>query len=342
MMARQPAFELADQRIPAGSQRGIKLPAARLYNDTPMDLHVEVLHGQKAGPTLLVCAAIHGDELNGIDICRRLIKKVNPKRLNGTLMVVPIVNVFGFIQQTRYLPDRRDLNRCFPGSQRGALGSRLAHLFYSQLLQRATHLIDLHTGAIHRSNLPQIRTDIQDPQALQMAEEFHAPVILHAKERDGSLRACASELGVHSILYEAGEALRFDETSIRTGLNGILNVMKSLGMSNRRGSRKKFEPMVANSSQWVRNEMDGLIVSKVRLGDLVSKNQILAYSTNPHGDSEVPIRSPLDGIIIGMSNIPIANEGEALFHVAKFESELIDQAGEIVDAFIEDFEPRVL
>ncbi|GGO71613.1 succinylglutamate desuccinylase/aspartoacylase family protein [Bowmanella pacifica] len=341
-MARQAAFELAEQRIPAGTQRAIKLPAARLYNDTPMDLHVEVLHGVKPGPTLLVCAAIHGDELNGIDICRRLIKKVNPKRLSGTLMVVPIVNVFGFIQQTRYLPDRRDLNRCFPGSQRGALGSRLAHLFYSQLLQRATHLIDLHTGAIHRSNLPQVRTDIQDPVALEMAEEFHAPLILHAKERDGSLRSCASDLGVHSILYEAGEALRFDEASIRTGLNGILNVMKYLGMSIRRGSRRKFEPMVGNSSQWVRNEMDGLIISKVRLGELVSKNQVLAYSTNPYGDNEVAIRSPHDGVIIGMSNIPIANEGEALFHVAKFDPALIDQAGEIVDAFIEDFEPRVL
>ncbi|GAB3014071.1 succinylglutamate desuccinylase/aspartoacylase family protein [Bowmanella dokdonensis] len=338
----QAAFEIADQRVPAGSQRSIKLPAARLYTDTPIELHVEVFHGVKPGPTLLVCAALHGDELNGIDICRRLIKKINPKRLNGTLMVVPIVNVLGFIQQTRYLPDRRDLNRCFPGSQRGTLGGRLAYLFYSQLLQRATHLIDLHTGAINRSNLPQVRTDIRDGDALQMAEAFLAPVILHAKERDGSLRSTATDLGVHSILYEAGEALRFDEASIRTGLNGILNVMKLLGMAQRRGSRRKYDPVVANSSQWVRNELDGLIISRVRLGDRVTKGQILAYSASPHGDNEEPIRSPFDGIVIGMSNIPIANEGEALFHLAKFDRDRMDEAGEIVDAFIEDFEPRVL
>lgn len=341
-MPRRAAFEIADHRVAAGSQVSIKLPATRLYTDTPMDLHVEVFHGVREGPVLLVCAAIHGDELNGIEICRRLIKRLNPKRLHGTVIVVPIVNVFGFIQQTRYLPDRRDLNRCFPGSQRGALGSRLAHLFYDQLLSRATHLIDLHTGAIHRSNLPQIRTDIKDPIAKQMAEEFLTPVILHAKERDGSLRSCATELGVHCLLYEAGEALRFDEASIRTGLNGILNVMKYLGMGQRRGSRRKFEPMIANSSQWVRNEVDGLIVSRVRLGEMVSKNQILAYSASPHGDMEEAIRSPIDGVVIGMSNIPIANEGEALFHIAKFTPDLIDQAGEIFDAFTEDFEPRVL
>lgn len=342
MARRREAFEIADQKVAAGTAKSIKLPAARLYTDTPMDLHVEVFHGLKDGPTLLVCAALHGDELNGIDICRRLIKKINPKRLTGTLLVVPIVNMFGFIQQTRYLPDRRDLNRCFPGSQRGALGSRLANLFYTTLMQRATHIIDLHTGAIHRGNLPQVRTDVQDQVALKMAEEFHAPVILHAKEREGSLRSAASELGIPSILYEAGEALRFDEASIRTGLNGILNVMKYLGMVPKRGSRKKFEPMVANSSQWVRNEFDGLVIHKVRLGDLVTKNQILAYSASPHGDMEAPIRAPFDGIVIGMSHIPIANEGEALFHIAKFDPELIDQAGEIVDAFIEDFEPRVL
>ncbi|WP_416306466.1 succinylglutamate desuccinylase/aspartoacylase family protein [Neptunicella sp. SCSIO 80796] len=341
-MTRRASFELAEKIIPAGKQVSVKIPAVRLYTDTPMDLHVEVFHGVKDGPVMLVCAAVHGDELNGVDICRRLIKKLNPKRLHGTVMVVPIVNVFGFIQQTRYLPDRRDLNRCFPGSDQGTLGSRLAHLFHSQLMCKASHIIDLHTGAIHRSNMPQIRANIKDPVALKMAEAFHVPIILHAKELDGSVRAAASKLGSSAIIYEAGEALRFDQTAIKAGLNGVLNVMKEFGMVQRRGSRVKFEPLVANSSQWVRNENDGVIINRIQLGARVSKGQILGYSASPHGEMEQPIRSPVDGMVIGLSNIPVANEGEALFHIAKISTEQISEAGEIVDSFIEDFDSRVL
>ncbi|MBC3765958.1 succinylglutamate desuccinylase/aspartoacylase family protein [Neptunicella marina] len=342
-MARKRApFELAETVIPAGRQVSVKIPAVRLYTDTPMDLHVEVFHGVKDGPTLLVCAAVHGDELNGIDICRRLIKKLNPKRLHGTVMIVPIVNVFGFIQQTRYLPDRRDLNRCFPGSDQGTVGSRLAYLFSSMLMCRASHIIDLHTGAIHRSNMPQIRANIKDPAALAMAEAFHVPIILHAKELDGSVRATASKLGASAIIYEAGEALRFDQAAIKAGLNGVLNVMKELGMVQRRGSRVKFEPLIANHSQWVRNEYDGVIINRIQLGSRVNKGQIIGYSASPHGDTEHPIRSPIDGVVIGISNIPVANEGEALFHIAKISTEQITEAGEIVDSFIEDFDTRVL
>ncbi|WP_438864418.1 succinylglutamate desuccinylase/aspartoacylase family protein [Neptunicella sp.] len=341
-MPRRPAFELADKIIPAGKQVSVKIPSVRLYTDTPIDLHVEVFHGIKEGPTMLVCAAVHGDELNGVDICRRLIKKLNPKRLHGTVMIVPIVNVFGFIQQTRYLPDRRDLNRCFPGSEQGTLGSRLAHLFSSQLMSRASHIIDLHTGAIHRSNMPQIRANVKDPVALKMAEAFHVPIILHAKELDGSLRAQASKLGCSAIIYEAGEALRFDQTAIKAGLNGVLNVMKELGIVQRRGSRVKFDPIVTNHSQWIRNENDGVIISRIRLGERVKKGQILGYSASPHGEMEQAIRSPIDGMVIGISNIPVANQGEALFHIARISTDQISEAGDIVDSFIEDFDSRVL
>ncbi|MFC7002770.1 succinylglutamate desuccinylase/aspartoacylase family protein [Pseudobowmanella zhangzhouensis] len=339
-MARRAPFVLADVSVPVSTQKSVKIPAVRLYTDTPMDLHVEVFHGTKDGPVLLICAAVHGDELNGIDICRRLIKKLNPKRLEGTVMIVPIVNVFGFIHQTRYLPDRRDLNRCFPGSERGALGSRLAWLVYTELMTKATHIIDLHTGAIHRTNLPQIRCNITDPVALKMAEAFNVPVILHAKEREGTLRAEANALGISVIVYEAGEALRLESRPIKAGLLGVLNVMKELGMVQRRGIRTSFKPLMANNSQWVRNENDGLITNKVKLGSQVHKGDILGYSCSPHGDMEQPIRSPIEGLVIGMSKIPIANEGEALFHIAKFSDEDILEAGDIIDAFIEDYSKR--
>ena len=335
-------FELAGQSIEAGSHQHITLPAVRLYNDAPLDLRIDVFHGTKPGPVLLVSAAIHGDELNGIEICRRLINETDAHNLAGTLVVVPIVNLFGFIQQSRYLPDRRDLNRCFPGSERGALGSRMAFLFSEELVKKSTHIIDLHTGAIHRSNLPQIRADVDNDKSLEMAKSFSTPVILHSKERDGSLRALATELGIPLILYEAGEALRFDEASISAGVIGVQNVMKHLKMLKGRRKGRRITPVISHRSTWVRSERDGLILRKVELGQTIQKGQILALSVNPHGGADDPIESPVRGIIIGCSNIPVANEGEALFNVAQFDKDVISDATESVDSFTEVYENKPL
>lgn len=336
MAKKREAFTLGEVSVRAGTQASVKLPAARLYNDTPMELHVEVFHGSKPGPTLLVCAAIHGDELNGIEICRRLLGKINPKALSGTVMVVPIVNVFGFIQQSRYLPDRRDLNRCFPGFSKGALASRLAYLVSKQLIDRATHIIDLHTGAIHRDNLPQIRCDTDDEVMLGMAEAFNAPVIMTSKTRSGSLRGYANSKGIPCILYEAGEALRFSEMSIKSGLNGVLNVMRYLEMIKSR-IRKKGVSVNASRSYWVRSEADGLINIKLKLGERVNKGNILAYIVNPHGGETVALRAPTDGIIIGNSNIPVTNEGEALFHIAQFAGDEIEIVNDSLDDFMSEY-----
>lgn len=335
------AFELHDHSVAPGSRASIHLPAARLYNDTPMDLHVEVLHGIKKGPVVLVCAAIHGDELNGIEICRRVAAQIDPTSLHGTLMLVPVVNMFGFIQQSRYLPDRRDLNRCFPGSERGALGSRLAYLFNTQLVKRATHIIDLHTGAIHRSNLPQIRVNMDNPVACDMAEAFNCPVILNAKDRDGSLRALAAELNIPLILYEAGEALRFDLTAIEAGVNGVTNVLKMLKMLKGRRTRKKVKPVWAQRSLWVRSDSDGLVIKLAELGQTVSHGQIIAHITPPHGGYVSAVKASVAGIIIGVSNIPVSNEGEALFHIACFDTNAGALATEMVDTFVEAYPNQV-
>ncbi len=337
---KRPSFILAGQKIAPGSRHSIKVPAARLYNDTPMDLHAEVFHGVKPGPTLLVCAAIHGDELNGIEICRRLMGVIDPLELSGTVIIVPVVNVFGFIQQSRYLPDRRDLNRSFPGSERGTLGGRLAFLFNETLVQSATHIIDLHTGAIHRENLPQIRVDTDSPEALEMAHAFGSPVILHSKERDGSLRALATDLGIPLILYEAGEALRFNYAAIKSGVIGVQNVMKSLKMLKGRRTRRNLKSVVALRSGWIRNEYDGLVIPKVELGQSINKGQVIAQTVNPQGEELHPIKSPYHGIVIGISKIPVANEGEALFNVAQFDGEGIEEASENVDLFSEYYERK--
>lgn len=331
------AFQLQEHKVAPGSRASIHLPAARLYNDAPMDLHVEVLHGVKKGPVVLVCAAIHGDELNGIEICRRVAGQVDPTKLHGTLMLVPVVNMFGFIQQSRYLPDRRDLNRCFPGSERGALGSRLAYLFNTVLVQRATHIMDLHTGAIHRGNLPQIRVNMDNSVACEMAEAFNCPVIMNAKDRDGSLRALAAELNIPLILYEAGEALRFDFTAIEAGVNGVTNVLKMLKMQKGRRTRKKVKPVWAQRSLWVRSDSDGLVIKLAELGQTVSRGQVIAHIAPPHGGHVSDVKASVTGIVIGASNIPVTNEGEALFHIACFDADEAPLATEMVDTFVEAY-----
>ncbi|MDH3343556.1 MAG: succinylglutamate desuccinylase/aspartoacylase family protein, partial [Gammaproteobacteria bacterium] len=200
--------------IAPGTRKTIDLPTGRLYTHTPMSVPVHVVSGKHAGPRLFVSAAIHGDEINGVEIIRRLLKLPALKRLHGTIIAVPIVNVHGLINHSRYLPDRRDLNRSFPGTEKGSLAARLAYLFMKEIVAKSTHGIDLHTGALHRNNLPQIRANMDDEETERLALAFNAPVIISSNLRDGSLRESAADYGIPMLLYEAGEALRFDEVSI--------------------------------------------------------------------------------------------------------------------------------
>jgi predicted deacylase len=223
-------FEIGGVSVAAGERATIDLPISVLFDHTPMTLTVRVVHGREPGPVLLVCAAVHGDEINGVEVIRRLLRMTNLSKLKGTLVAVPVVNTFGFLNQTRYLPDRRDLNRSFPGSPKGSLTSQLAHLFNTEVVAKCTHGIDLHTGAIHRTNFPQIRAVMTDPDVRSMAQAFGVPLLLNAKIRPGSLRGVGGDYGIPFLVYEAGEALRYDGTSIRAGFRGVVNVMRYLDM----------------------------------------------------------------------------------------------------------------
>jgi hypothetical protein len=223
-------LKIAGKKIAEGQRRSLNIPVARLYTHTEMTMPVHVLRGKKDGPCLFVCAAIHGDEIIGVEIIRRLLKLKILQRLRGTLIAVPVVNVYGFINHTRYLPDRRDLNRFFPGSTKGSLTSRLANIFMEEIVANSTHGIDLHAGSHHRINLPHIRACLDNPETEKLAAAFGSPVILNSNLRDGSLRQAGVEAGIPMLLYEAGEALRFDEFGIRVGVKGVLAVMRSLGM----------------------------------------------------------------------------------------------------------------
>jgi predicted deacylase len=313
---------IGGEEILPGERRQLALTVAKLYEFTDMKIPVEVVRGIEPGPTLFVSAAIHGDEINGVDIVRRLLKHRALKTIAGTLIAIPIVNVFGFNDKSRYLPDRRDLNRSFPGAEHGSLASQIAYMFRTEIAAQATHGIDLHTGAIHRRNLPQIRADLSFKANHELALAFGAPVVLDASPRDGSLREMVDEKKIPMLLYEAGTALRFDHRAALLGVEGILNVMRAIGMLPKPKIKSAIaRPYIAKSSHWVRAPISGIFITRKKLGERVLKGDKLGFITNPFGDYEYAILSPHDGLIIGNSILPLANEGDGLYHIAAFDAD---------------------
>lgn len=308
-------IELCGRVIPAGTRATLDLPLPALYTHTQVSMPVRVLCGREAGPRLLVSAALHGDEINGVEIIRRLLALPLLRRLRGVLIAVPVINVYGLISHSRYLPDRRDLNRSFPGSETGSLTARLAHLFLHELLAHAGYLIDLHTGALHRANLPQIRADLTLPGTLELAQAFGTPVILDSPAPAGTLRQAAAARGITAILYEGGEALRFDELAIRAGVRGVVAALRQLGMLP--GSLPLTRPVIARASGWVRAPQSGIMRTVKPLGARVAENEELAWISDPFGENESVARARYAGLIIGRTHLPLVNEGEALFHIAQ-------------------------
>lgn len=311
-------IRIAGQDIEPGKRYQLDIAGIRLHTDTDIAIPVTVIRAKREGPTVFVSAAIHGDELNGIEIIRRLLQQKALRLTMGTLILVPMVNIYGVLNQSRYMPDRRDLNRCFPGSAKGSLAGRLAHTFMTEVVQHCDYGIDLHTGAIHRSNLPQVRADLDDTETRELAQAFGVPVLLNSNLRDGSLRQSAVENGTKILLYEAGQALRFDEFSIRAGVKGIMNVLGHIGLIKRKPVKKRVDYFIANNSVWCRANESGIVSNLKALGDSVHKHEPLATIGGPFGETFDTVKAPKAGIIIGKQNIPLAQEGDALFHIAYF------------------------
>ena len=336
-MVSNSAFSIGGEEIKPGQRANINLPVADLYTSTSLSMPVRVVCGRRQGPVLFVSAAIHGDELNGVEIIRRLLRLKILRSVRGTLVAVPIVNVHGFLNQSRYLPDRRDLNRSFPGSAKGSIAARLANTFFTEIVSKADFGIDLHTGAINRSNLPQIRGNLDDEKTLELANAFGVPMIINANIRDNSLRSCVVDSGVPVLIYEAGEALRFDEISIRAGLRGILNVMRLIGMlPAKRATKRQVKPVLARTTSWVRAPASGIFNTTVALGGSVSEGQIIGAINDPLGDTTENMLAPFDGIVIGRSNLPLAHEGDALFNIAAFRS--VSRAEDLVEEFTSELD----
>lgn len=310
-------FEIAGTKVKAGTRQIVDIPISLLSNHIPVNLTVNVVHGKRPGPTIFVSGAVHGDEIVGVEVIRRVLKSSVLKSMRGTLLAVPVVNAFGFINHTRYLPDRRDLNRCFPGNSSGSLAAQLAHLFLTEIVERSDFGIDLHSAAVDRVNLPQVRVNEDDDAIMEFAEAFGTPIILTSPLREGSLRQAGKEAEVPILLYEAGEGRRFDEMSIRAGVSGVLRVMRKLGMIAERSIREsRVKSFKSSSSYWARAPKGGILRTFNQCGDFVNEGDVIAAVSDPFGVSDVEVVARYAGLIIGRTNLPIINQGDALFHIA--------------------------
>jgi predicted deacylase len=314
-------FELGGEVVRPGQRLRFDLPAALLPTRTQLHLPLIVVHGSRPGPRLWLSGAVHGDELNGVEIIRQVLDRISDPLPRGTLLAVPIVNVFGFIGQSRYLPDRRDLNRSFPGSPKGSLASRIAHLFLTEIVSRCTHGLDLHTASQDKSNLPQVRGNLDDPETLRCARAFGAPVMAHSSVRNGSLRAAAARRGIPVLVYEGGEPQRFNQGAIAVGVKGVLGVMRELGMIARKSASRRPPSMVVRESSWIRARKGGLLRLESNEGDLVGERQRIGTISDPFGSESLTLRAPFRGIIIGQTNNPVVHGGDAVVHLGKLDHE---------------------
>lgn len=317
--ARQPRntpFEIDGIVVAPGTRRALELPVASLPTSTSLSLTVAVLNGLRPGPTIWLSGAVHGDELNGIEIIRQLLKLIHPRTLSGTILAVPIVNVFGFLNESRYLPDRRDLNRSFPGSRRGSLTAQLAHRFVDEVVRRSDVGIDFHTGSDHRTNLPQLRVDLSIPEVEHMAKAFAAPVTIHAQYRDGSLRTYCSRHGIPILVFEGGEAHRFNERAIKVGVEGTLRVLSELGMWSGEPPAPETPTIRVEHSHWERARRSGIVRIDVYPGQQVERGEVLGIIAGALGDRPALVRASTPGIVLGYSRHPMASQGDALVHLA--------------------------
>lgn len=281
-----------------------------------------VARGEAEGPTLCVTAAVHGDELNGIESVRELMYSINTAKLKGTLVGVPIVNIQGFQRQSRYLSDRRDLNRYFPGNPRGSVAARMAHSFFHGVIKHCDKLVDLHTGSFHRTNLPQLRADLQNPDVLELTNGFGATTILHSSGGLGTLRRAASDAGIPAVTLEAGEPLRLQEDAVKHTVKALFTLMDTLEMYNKRSIWGNPEPTYY-SSTWVRADQGGILLSQVKLGRQVKKGSVLGTVTDPINNEQIEIIAPYTGRVIGMAVNQFVMPGFATFHLAA-ETEIED------------------
>ena len=300
--------------IHPGSYQRLSWTATELFEGVPVSTPILVVNGKLAGPTLCLTAAIHGDELNGIEMVRRVMHNLDPQKLSGAVLGVPIVNLQGFRRGSRYLPDRRDLNRFFPGNASGSSASRIAHSFFTEIVVHCDALIDLHTGSFERANLPQLRADLRNPDVVTLTQGFGATVILHSEPAAGTLRFAATAAGIPTVTLEAGGPSELELAEVKHGVKGIETLLNTLGMVKKIRLWGESEPVYYRST-WVRANRGGILLADVTLGSTVRQGDLLGTITDPMSNASTKLYSPYSGRIIGMAKNQVVMPGFAVFHV---------------------------
>jgi hypothetical protein len=309
----QPLHMLGEEVQP-GTSRRLDWVATELFEGVPVSTPILVVNGSAPGPTLCLTAAIHGDELNGIEVVRRVMHDVSADKLAGRVIGVPIVNLQGFRRGSRYLPDRRDLNRYFPGNPKGSAASRIAYSFFREVIVHCSALVDLHTGSFERANLPQLRADLRNPEIVALTQGFGATVIVHSGPAEGTLRHAASEAGIPAVTLEAGGPSELELTEVKHGVKGIETLLNTLGMVRKTRLWGDSEPVYYRSS-WVRANRGGILLSDVGLGSTVREGDLLGTITDPISNESTRVYSPYSGRVIGMARNQVVMPGFAAFHL---------------------------
>lgn len=302
--------------VEPGESKRIEMPISKQLMQGMVSIPLHVIYGKHAGPTICLTATLHGDEICGIEIIRQVLSEIQADKLHGALIFVPVVNVFGFINNSRYLPDRRDLNRCFPGSKRGSMASQLANLYVTEVIEKCDYAIDFHTAAIGKMNYPQTRANLDDDDIYEFAKSFNAPVMIHSKEIKGSLRETSRKVDCKMIVFESGEVNRFDPASIKVAVDGIFHVLQAKGMYKSKHKIKTISPHVFKTMKWVRASKSGLFHSSFQLGSMVKNKENIGEISNIFGDHIAHIKAPCDGMIVGITSNPKVHQGDALVHIA--------------------------
>lgn len=307
-------FSIHGENVALGEDRQIHLNIARLPTYTNIDLPVRIIRAEKPGPVILLSGGLHGDEINGIEIVRRLISNNHLKLSSGTVIAVPLMNVYGFIQNVRGVPDGKDINRSFPGSKHGSLAKLVAYNIMNEIIPKVDYGVDFHTGGASRANYPQIRCVFDNPKNMELARAFAPPVVLNSNLVASSFRKAAHSKGKHILVYETGESLRMDEDGIDIAISGTKRLLKHLGMRENAPEAGTIDEY--KKSKWLRAKYAGIFNTTIQLGDKVKKRQVVGRITDPFGNERFNLKAPVSGQVIGLNNSPVVHKGDAILHIA--------------------------
>lgn len=310
-------FSILGHEINPGDSVELSMNVAKLHTHTPIQVPVFVERAEKDGPVLLLMAGMHGDEINGMEIIRRVIRKKWHKPNAGTIICLPVFNIFGYLNIKRELPDGRDLNRSFPGTKNGSLASQFAYQFMKEIAPKVDVVIDFHTGSAQRSNIAQIRCVLSDMESVELAHVFDPPFIVHSSYISKSVREALNKMGKKILLFEGGKTNSIDEVVVEEGLLGIQRVLNYYGMRSFKLDDNERTPIVISSSKWLRAANAGVLRVTVSNGDAVQKGDILGLICDPFGNEEKKIKAPNNGYIICVNEAPLVNKGDAVFHIGK-------------------------